>query len=143
MLYSRNLTEADHEILHQGPSSPLRRIPKPSPEPPQRHPMTNRQRHKLPNLTILHNIINNRQRRIRQLDTHRMLKDRLHLKPDIVPAKINRRGRAPLRLLLDLHHFLQQIEQEELVLDAGAPPCTDFWEPQMAVDLSFDGVDGH
>ena len=105
--------------------------------------MTNRQPHKLPNLTILHNIINNRQRRIRQFDTHRMLHNRLHLKPDIVLAKINRRGRAPLRLFLKLHHFLQQIEQEELVLHAAASAFTDFREPQLAVVVEVDGVDGH
>lgn len=105
--------------------------------------MTNSQRHKLPNLTVLHNVVNNRQRRVRQFYTHRMLQDRLHLKPDIVPPKVNCLGRAPLRQLLDLHHFLQEVEQEQLALDAGAPPFADFGEPKMAVVVRFDGFHGH
>ena len=75
--------------------------------------MTNSQRHKLPKLSILYNIVDNRHHRIRQIYTHRMLNNGLHLKPDIVPTKINRLGRAPRRLRLDLDHFLQQIEKEE------------------------------
>ena len=138
-----NLTHENHKILWQGPSFPLRRIPEPSPEPPQRQLLTNNQRHKLPNLTILYYIVYGRQCPIRHIYTHRMLRNGLHLKPDIVPTKVKRPGRAPRRLRLDFHHFFQQIEKEHLVLETDASLFADLLKPKMAVSMRFLGFDGH
>ena len=142
--YPRSLADLKYDGLWQGPSFPLRRVPEPTPEPPQRHPPTNKQRHKLPKLAILHNIVYNRQRRIRHICTHRMLRDGLHLKPDIVPTKIERLGRATGRLRSQFHHFFQHVEEEELAFDTGASPLSDFLEPKIAVIMkSSDGFDVH
>ena len=120
--YPRSLTVI-YKILR--PSYPQLQIPKPTPKPPHRNPITNDQGHNLPNLILPHNIVYNLHSRIRHLYTHRMLRNGLHLKPDIIPTKIKRLGRAPGRLLLDPDHLIQDVEKEELVFQTAAPPFTD------------------
>ena len=71
-----------------------------------------------------------------------MLRDGLHLKPDIIPTEIERLRRAAGGLRPDLDHFFQHVEKEELAFDTGASPLSDFLEPKIAVIMnSSDGFD--